>query len=211
MQMGKWQRLKRGDVIRHQRFEVPRGLHEWAGPKHTVDEFVATWFSMVRAFCASALSGVQLSVRKGHEVARFGIPISHVRGFFADREREGGRRKALLHFVGEYSYQRGEKQVTVGEHLRGTRRFTWRDYDIMLSAPGIHHPSPEGFAAEALSDEDILPLPPAKDIAPISRLASMMQRTIESLHRVPFRRGQPTSTYRTHNLDSPTRHVPDVE
>ena len=206
MQMNNWQALKNGGSINHSQFVVPPGLKDFSG-RVTVDQFVAIWFAAIRAFGAAALSGVQLSVRKGNEVARFGIPLAYVRSFFRDREREGARRRALLHFVSEYHYQRGNRQVTVGEHLRGARRFTWRDYSITISAPGIHHSSPEALSAEMLTDEDILPLPSPSKTITIGELADTVRRETENAPRVPFRRGEPTSRFPMHSLEIPAPPV----
>ena len=198
MQMGRYQTLRNGEQVHHSSFVVPPGLKGLAGDKVTVDQYTTLMFAAVRAFAASSLSGVQLSVRKGNEVARFGIPITAVGQFFRDREREGARRRALLHFVGEYSYQRGDRTITVGEHLRGARRFTWRDHDIILSAPGIHHPAPEALTSELLEDDDILPIP--DNAVTLTDTADRMQKVIERSPRVPFRKGEPTVRYRETHL-----------
>jgi hypothetical protein len=197
MQMSDYQRLRNGGEVHHSRFVVPPALADMCGTM-TVDQFVALWFTMIRGFCDAALSGVQLSVRKGNETARFGIPLTAVKSFFRDRDRKGARRSALLHFVGEYSYERGGRPVTVGEHLRGARRFTWRDYSITISAPGIHVPAPEALGAATLHDDDILPIP--RDAVPIGEWGKTVQGIIQQAPPVPFRRGKPTATYRKASL-----------
>lgn len=198
MQMKKNQILKNGETIHHNQFVVPPGLLEMAGPKG-VNAYAAIMFSIVRNFCAAALSGAQLSVRRGDEVARFGIPLSQVRGFFRDRDSGGRRRSALLHYVGGYEYERSGRTVTVGEHLRGARRFKWRDYDLTISAPGIHHPVPEALVAEPMTDDDILPVP--EDAISLSKAAKMMRQEMDTSRRVPFRRGQPTVSYQMPHLE----------
>lgn len=195
MQMTRSQALKNGGVIHHSKFAIPPGLKEWAGKNGTVDGLVATYFAIVRGFAAAALSGVQLSVRRGNETARFGIPLAYVRSFFRDREREGARRKSLLHLVAGHSYERAGKTIIVGEHLRGARRFSWRGHDIVLSAPGIHHAAPEALTAEVLADDDLAPIP--KDVVSIGELGRRVRKDINRLQHVPIRRGQPTKTYRT--------------
>lgn len=199
MKMMRYQRLKSGDDICHPQFIVPPGLRDMSG-KLTVDQYVAKVFAVIRGFCAAALSGVQLSVRRDDEIARFGIPLSYVRSFFRDREREGARRSPLLHLVGEYSYDRSGRTVTVGEHLRGARRFKWRGHDIVVSAPGIHYVEPETLSCETLTDEDILPLPRDGGIT-LGEAAAMMQNEIEAAPRVPFRKGMPTVRRPRANLD----------
>jgi len=193
MKMSTYQPLKSGGSVHHGHFIVPPGLKDMSGSRG-IDAYVAAHFAAVRAFAASAMSGVQMSVRRGDEVARFGIPLAYVRSFFRDREREGMRRKPLLHLVGTYQYQRANRTVTVGEHLRGARRFAWRGHDIHVTAPGITHAAPEVLAAELLADDDLLPMPAPATITP-AELGAQMQQKITSLAPVRFRRGMPVATY----------------
>ena len=202
MQMTSGQTLKSGDVVHHNRFVVPPGLSDMSRKMKDgyvgVDGYVAAQFAAIRAFAASALSGVQLSVRRGDEVARFGIPLAYVRSFFRDREREGSRRRPLLHLVAGYEYERGNRRVAVGEHLRGARRFAWRGHDILITAPGLHHAAPETLTAELLTDEDILPLP--RDVVSVSDVAADMRTAIDTSPPVRFRRGEPSRRYRLANM-----------
>lgn len=199
------QPLPKGGHVPHREFAIPRGLRGHGRErKLTPHEYVALHFSVIRAFAASALMGVQLSIRKGRQVARFGVPLSHVRSFFRDRDPTGNRRNPILHFVGNYSYTRANgKLVTVGEHLRGARHFTWRDYSIVVSAPGIHHPSPEGLHVEVMSDDDLMPIP-EKGVTDMYNVAGQMQSVIESRKKTRFHHGKPTTRYNTHALDRPT-------
>jgi hypothetical protein len=96
--------------------------------------------------------------------------------------------------------------VTVGEHLRGARRFRWRDYDITVSAPGIHHPVPEALVAEPMTDDDILPM--SEKGIPLGKVGKMMQRETETIRRIPFRRGLPTVSYQTPRLEASTAPTP---
>lgn len=192
MKMSTRQPLRNGGSVHHGHFMVPPALKDMGGSRG-VDGYVAAHFAAVRAFAASAMSGVQMSVRRGDEVARFGIPLAYVRSFFRDREREGMRRKPLLHLVGSYQYERGDRTVTVGEHLRGARRFAWRGHDIHVTAPGITHAAPEALSAELLTDEDVLPIP--RDTITAAELATRMQQRITGGAAVHFRRGMPVTTY----------------
>lgn len=198
MHMPRVQALKNGGAVHHNNFVVPPGLSE-ISPYRTAHEYVAMMFAVIRNFCASALSGAQLSVRRDNEVVRFGVPLSNVKAFFRDRDKEGRRRAALLHYVGDYEYERSGRTVTVGEHLRGARRFRWRDYDISISAPGIHHPSPEALTAEVMQDDDILPLP-TRGVMPIPQVAAMLRMRMDNAPKVAFRHGQPTTRYVTPTL-----------
>jgi len=199
MYMNHRQYLKNGGTIHHNKFEVPKGLQDWS-PKLNADQVVAVLFAVFRAFAATALSGAQLSIRRGSEVARFGIPLSYVRSFFRDRDKDGARRKPILHLVSEHSYERGGRIVTVGEHLRGARRFIWRGNDILITAPGIHHASPEALTAEMMTDDDLLPIPTKEKTIPINKLAAEMRQRMDAAPNVPFRKGQPTARYNTHYL-----------
>ena len=78
---------------------------------------------------------------------------------------------------------------------------SWRGYDIVVSVPGIHHPSPEAIHHEFLHDDDIPP--PSGDGTPHTELADVIQGEIEKQRKVPFRKGKPTARYAQHVLHTP--------
>lgn len=58
-----------------------------------------------------------------------------VYALFRDRNCNGSRRKALLHWVKEHCRIVGDKDVKVVSHLRGVHRFDWRGIDVRITPP----------------------------------------------------------------------------
>lgn len=216
MKLTRDQKLKDGTVIRHNDFMVPPVMQEIAMDMKdklkadgiiidkdlTVDEMTAKRFAIFRSFADAALSGIQIIIQRGKEVARFGLPLSHARNFFQDRDRDvnSNRRNALLHYVvGHKRITTYGNIVNVGEHLRGKRHFTWHGQDITITVPGLHHTSPESFNVESIHDEDTMPRPLGKTYA-LEEVGDIMHDNMQNAPNVKFRRGQPTISYNTHYL-----------
>ena len=200
--MSHTQRLPRGGLVHHSSFEIPQGVSELGG-----HEFARKILLATIACTATAITGLQVTITKGKTSARFGIPIQHAREFFMDREPEvtsSGRRKSIMHLrLPHHRLLQDGKVIRVGEHLRGERKFSWRGYDISVGVPGIHYPSPEGLKADLYLDTksgvDALPVEDwdDKDLLPIGSGEAFRkyEKIIRSGKKVPFRRGEPTSTY----------------
>jgi hypothetical protein len=92
--------------------------------------------------------------------------------------------------------------LSVGEHLRGEWFFQWRDCEIAISAPGIHHPAIEGFDAEMITDEDrdFAEHDPEK-LVDAKELGTRMSKEVWLRRRVAIKRGQPTVEFRNNPLD----------
>lgn len=82
--------------------------------------------------------------------------------------------------------------MSVGEHLRGEWFFQWRDCEIAISAPGIHHPAIEGFDAEMITDEDrdFAEHDPEK-LVDAKELGTRMSKEVWLRRRVAIKRGLP--------------------
>src|SRR5215203_164911 len=197
------QRLPRGGTVHHSSFEIPEGVAEMG--KGDAHEAARKLFIMTIVATASVVSGLQITIQKGKTTARFGIPISHAKTFFADRLPEytdSGRKKSILHLrLPTYRIKKDGSLVRVGEHLRGERDFVWRGYRITVGVPGIHYPSPEGLDADIYldpkKDSDALPLDNAKELIPVGsgRMMNKYDKIVWGGKKVPFRRGEPTRTY----------------
>lgn len=219
--MSRYQPLPRGGGVHHSSFQIPPGLYDFGKelkydhePTATVDHsphaYVRFMFNAVVAFTASAVSGVQVTVKKGKRRARFGVPVSALRGFFADRDLADGRsrRRAILHLrLGHDRHMADGRIIQVGEHLSGERFFSWRGYEITVGVPGIHYPSPESYAAPILiaGDPDA-PLPDdvdRDDLVPVQKVADTMGGLMQSRERAPIRRGQPVRRFLADHFPPP--------
>ncbi len=199
MQWERQQRLKSGDVITHSKFSIPAGLTNLKNGS-TPHGYAAWMFVTMSNFAATALSGAQVSIRRGEQVARFGVPISYLKSFFRDRDAGGGRRNPILHYVADQTRTLADgREILVGEHLRGARKFSWRGHEVVVGAPGIHHASPEALSCAIMTDEDVDHIP--SDGTPIWKAADVLQHQVEQVKKVPMRKGQPTLKYPMHGLD----------
>jgi len=194
----------RHHYVHSSRFCIPEGLVEWG--MGDADQLVRSRFNMALAFTATAISGAQLTLKKNGVTARIGVPISVVRDFFSDRDRvDGERRKPLMNLILPHERHYKDGHITiVGEHLRGTRFFNWRGYEMSIGAPGLHYPSIEGFDAGVYDFEQ--PLPPECDgekMKAIETLAPIASNQIwRRDRRLQFRKGSPNQVFRDANLPS---------
>jgi hypothetical protein len=194
------QQLPCGEFVHHSSFEIPKGVVELGG-----HEFARLMFLATMIHTATAISGLQVTITKGKTTARFGIPIQNAKEFFADREpdlTETGRRRSIMHLrFPHHRYLKDGRIIRVGEHLRGERSFLWHGYNISVGAPGIHYPSPEGLASDVFidhkADPHILPVDIKEKIVPVMNreLTKHYQSLALGSGKVPFRRGEPTTTY----------------
>jgi len=191
--MNRQQVLPNGDLVHHSEFRIPKALSQMIdGKDHHA--YVHLIFSVIVACTASALSGIQVSIRRGKTVARIGVPITSLKSFFSDRDPEGSnrRRKAILHLRNSHRRQLADGRViTVGEHLSGQRNFRWRDYDISVGVPGIHYPSPEGFSAVMLGEDEDTDKPTVS----LNQLAKTMGKRVREPRPSRFRKGVPAITF----------------
>ncbi len=120
------------------------GRKPWANP----DEYVGSML----AFAVSAKRpdrSILVRASKGSATAAWTISVNDGKRFFADRETQvtnDGRRKRILHYVGEFERIKGNSLQTVRAHYRGERSFSWNGYDIEVSGLGFHHE--DFFAAD---------------------------------------------------------------
>jgi hypothetical protein len=194
------QPLPNGGDICHSAFKIPKGLSGWAretakrnGEDIDHHGLAQRALNVSIAFAAAAAAGVQVTVSKGKNRARFGLPVSSLKNFFGNRDRDpGGRRQPILHYLPSHARHLSDGRIVeVGEHLRGKRFFTWRGYDIQVAVPGIHYPSPEGFTAE-LYDPDLPHLP--KNLISTPAVAKKMAAAMDDSGFVAIRQGTPTIT-----------------
>lgn len=198
----RWQRqqeLPGGGIIRHSEFNIPKGLRNLAKnseyAKGDVHKLMQRLFIGTLVFTATAVSGVQVTIRKGKQSTRFGLPIKHLKTFFSDRIVEPGqRRKQIMHLVPAHYRNRDGKLIKVGDHLRGERIFDWRGYEVNVGVPGIHYPSPEGFNLPILSDEEI-ECSNSRDLISVPKLGKRVAEIVWRGDRPAIRRSVPTSSY----------------
>jgi hypothetical protein len=211
--MQRTQVLPTGDKVHHSGFMIPPALYE-IKPEVGPHEFVRQAFNVSVALATSGLSGIQITVQRGKKSARFGVPVSALKGFFSDRDPNlvTHRRKPIIHFRHSHDRHMADGRIIpVGEHLSGERFFTWRGYNVTIGVPGIHYPSPEGFTAPLyIVDYPDAPLP--SDVSPDELIKSwefgkIVKDKIWTDSRAPIRHGQPTTTFSRHT-DPADKDIP---
>jgi hypothetical protein len=139
---------RRSKKRRWSAFEIPQRY--WHFPnafKHwATDHGVETELYMAHLFCMAVreqenagLSMCRVAVTKGDMTATFGIDVRRMPYFFRDRDyqlTDTGLRKRLFHIV--RPHVRGDG-TEVKMHFRGERKFTWADYDVEVTVPGLDH------------------------------------------------------------------------
>lgn len=195
-QMTVRQQLPSGATVRHSGMMVPPGLAEL---KNGPDVHVRLVFNAVLAFTTSALSGVQVTMRRRGISLRVGLPIENMRTFFGDREpgAERGRRNQILHLAHPHRRRLANgKEIIVREHLRGERFFRWHDCEITISVPGIHHVAIEGLAAPGITDEDwdFAEYDPA-ELTTAQEVADRLSAEVWQRRKVKISHGRPVRVY----------------
>lgn len=197
IQMNRAQHLPDGEWVYHSRFMIPPALNELG--KGSPHDFVRRSFNATVAFAASATAGVQIMVKRDGITGRFGVPMSSIKTFFADRDPPtvGSRRRPIIHYRPAHTRMRSDgRRIEVGEHLAGVRQFRWRGYDINIGIPGIHFPSPEGFAAPLRYEDEVDP----SDIVTLPKAGKIMAAAMRENENVSFRRGEPTTKFPRNTL-----------
>lgn len=85
----------------------------------------------------------QIEMRKpGNEGRIVGcVPQNEAKYYFRDREiDDGGKRKAIFHWVRAHHRNTGTKIASVKTHFRGNREFVWGDYNVSIRVPQKHTP-----------------------------------------------------------------------
>lgn len=109
--------------------------------KQTTDELAATLCNI----CLSAKrpsDAILVRAQKSGLSASWTIDRRDGKRFFAKRvtgSASDGKRKRILHYVGDFVRDTDGRTSYVREHYRGERSFSWMGYGIEVSGLGFHH------------------------------------------------------------------------
>jgi hypothetical protein len=107
----------------------------------TPDEIAAT----ICNICLSAQrpsDAILVRANKSDMTASWTIDRRDGKRFFAKRvtgSATDGKRKRILHYVGDFTRDTDGRTSHVREHYRGERSFSWMGYGIEVSGLGFHH------------------------------------------------------------------------
>lgn len=98
---------------------------------------------------------ILVRAKRGTMVASWTIDKRDAKRFFAKRSTglaSDGKRKRVLHYVGDFTRRVGESVQSVRAHYRGERSFDWEGNLIEISGLGFHHK--DFFASNIAAFED---------------------------------------------------------
>lgn len=120
----------------------PRWLKTIAAEKgQTPDQFVAGIVAIAMS-CKRPKEAILVRASQGNMTAAWTIDRNDAKRFFAKRETglaTDGRRKRVLHYVGDFERVVDGSIQNVRQHYRGERSFDWNGYAIEISGLGFHH------------------------------------------------------------------------
>jgi len=101
---------------------------------------------------------VRVKVQKNDIAAVFNVDSRRMSYFFKDRDyvtNAKGHRVRIFHVVAPYTREDG---TVVKMQYRGAKEFTWNDYDVTVTVPGLDHFMEDEFDVGAWDcDEGKLP------------------------------------------------------
>jgi hypothetical protein len=81
----------------------------------------------------------QIAAETGGRKVTTCIPQNDAKYYFTDRAiDDGGKRKAIFHWVKAHYRKTKKGRTPVKTHFRGNREFQWGEYDIHIKVPGLH-------------------------------------------------------------------------
>lgn len=160
-------RLYRGECNRGQtkvtikRRDYPRQLRSMLRDSvargYAVEDTAAFMFSMAaNSWMASRKGEFHVRVTAGGVSA--GFSVVRTVEFFRDRitgTAADGKRKRIFHSVSAHKREMADGKIRhVRAHYRGEREFSWNDYAVVITAPGIAHIDPLSFGGESVEVDD---------------------------------------------------------
>lgn len=127
--------------LTRRKWQTPGWVEEIASSKSMTAEHWATWiFRMAFVTYCECIGGLVVRVKRGADIAAFGIDTSTAKSFFADRGMTAlatdGRRKRIFHAVVGHQRVIGlERTIEIKSHYRGIRHFDWRGFSIRIVHP----------------------------------------------------------------------------
>jgi len=127
---------------------IPKILLDMAGEREKFDKEKLTPEQVATMLCNLCLSAkrpseaILVRANKSGMTASWTIDRRDGKRFFAKRvtgSATDGKRKRILHYVGDFVRASEGRTSYVREHYRGERSFSWMGYGIEVSGLGFHH------------------------------------------------------------------------
>jgi hypothetical protein len=97
-------------------------------------------------------------VKKNGERVTFGVDQDQTRFYFKDRDKSvktaSGQTQRIVHYVKEHDRVINGKSVTIKEHIRGLREFSWAGYQCLVTSPKITGSTSATFDSAGVEGND---------------------------------------------------------
>jgi hypothetical protein len=140
---------RRGNTnVVHRKTITPFFLREMVTEQKKLGMEVQTTDEIATTLCNICLSAqrpseaILVRANKSDMAASWTIDRRDGKRFFAKRvtgSATDGKRKRILHYVGDFTRDTDGRTSYVREHYRGERSFSWMGYGIEVSGLGFHH------------------------------------------------------------------------
>jgi hypothetical protein len=134
--------------VAHRKTVTPQFLLDIVAERQKSGSEAQTTDEIAAVLCNICLSAqrpsdaILVRAHKSDMAASWTIDRRDGKRFFAKRvtgTATDGKRKRILHYVGDFTRDTDGRTSHVREHYRGERSFSWMGYDIDVSGLGFHH------------------------------------------------------------------------
>lgn len=123
-------------------------------------------------------------VKKNGDRVTFGVNQDQTSFYFKDRDKSvktaSGQTQRIVHYVKEHDRIVSGKHITIKEHIRGLREFSWAGYQCLVTSPKITGKTTASFDSEGLDADDS----DGTDVVYLSKLGKLLAQAEEQDRRV---------------------------
>lgn len=153
-------------------------------PDQSVQELASTMFHFTLQQYVWSQAGLMVHAQKDSVAAVFGVDMLRTPQMFADRDlqvTENGKRKKVFHIVRTHKRTLADgTEQHVRSHFRGSRKFMWNGFSVVISMPGTHHhfhahSDTPALEAEEYGPDEMVPGDMANTVILGRRIRSMLR------------------------------------
>lgn len=123
-------------------------------------------------------------VKKNGDRVTFGVNQDQTSFYFKDRDKSvktaSGQTQRIVHYVKEHDRIVSGKHITIKEHIRGLREFSWAGYQCLVTSPKITGKTTASFDSEGFDADDS----DGTDVVYLSKLGKLLAQAEEQDRRV---------------------------
>jgi hypothetical protein len=118
-------------------------------------------------------------VKKSGDRVTFGVNQDQTSFYFKDRDKSvktaSGQTQRIVHYVKEHDRIVGGKTITIKEHIRGLREFSWAGYECLVTSPKITGKTTASFDSEGFDADEA----DGSDVVYLSKLGKLLAQAEE--------------------------------